>query len=155
MIYFCTNWLYDYTFTGHNIPDLSDLDYPIPPNGVRRFLVSFRIIFRGGGDYENARRVYADMWSGGTRYIQLFSPNATPPLNGQIYILAADGLQVTPAAGHQVTIRVHETNGASQSDIVPTATDGLLNADQNQTYRNSNLSDRGRCYVGIEYLDEG
>lgn len=147
------------TITSWTVPsDLTDLDYPLPPNGSRRFVISVRVAFLAGGNYNN-RRFYLEPFSGVTHATSnaLRTAVNSPELGtaGTVYLLGYGEIQTQPAVGEQVWVRVAQTNGgAPNSSLLPTTDYGYFDLGNSPVNTIVAEANRGRCFVRIEYLGE-
>jgi hypothetical protein len=145
---------------GEIITQLSNLDYPVPPNGSRRFLihVSLHVLTQfnaGGGGTPSTRSTYFKVMSGAsggsTLGETIYNSGNRDVSAAGFYYKTAYNIAVRPSAGHQVTIRMGEGNSDNQLDFMPDFF-SAINFRHGDRYTLSTPAGNGRCYVDIEYL---
>ncbi len=165
-ITFVTNAMNNWSPDLSPIPDLTNIEYPMAPNGLRRFLVTAHVRFQTGSGFELNRQVGLLLYSTedylvstGTSFQSEYSDDIENWSTGSRGELAIQDKIVTPAVGERITAVMHEISANNQSDLLADSGSGPMfnyvytrppaHAGTFNTYGSS------RCYLCVEYLDEG
>ena len=139
---------------GSIITQLSNLDYPVPPNGSRRFLihVSLHVLtqFQDTGRTVNFK-VMSGSSGGSTISEAIYTSSNRTVSSAGYYFKTAYNIAVIPSAGHQVTIRMGEGSGDNQLDFMPDYF-SAIDFRHGDRYTSATPTGNGRCYVDIEYM---
>ena len=149
------------------IPGLSNITYPVPPNGTRRFMMSFHVLYQSQANVDTDRRIFIRLYTnattnyGGDDGVSSFLAEASPyhsSANGwgngtNIAELGQYNTILAPSAGQMVHMTFDEEGDNNMSDLLADPGSGTL-APVGYNER-SNSYGTSRTYVMIEYLDEG
>jgi hypothetical protein len=156
------NTLADTSGGGSVITKFSDMPYPVTPNGVRRFLVSGRLIFHcvAADGFDSDRTVDTKFYS---------STDTAAGLNGFIpgtnietptgvpdtyYIIQIPPRFYVPGVGESVTVRCGEFGDSQKMDLMTDIGYGAFSDSSSYVQINTtSAASRGRCWVKIEYCD--
>jgi len=139
---------------GSIITQLSNLDYPVPPNGSRRFLihVSLHVLTQFQDTNRTANfKVMSGSSGGSTIGEAIYTSSNRTVVPAGFYYKTAYNIAVIPSAGHQVTIRMGEGSGDNQLDFMPDFF-SAIDFRHGDRYTLATPVGNGRCYVDIEYL---
>jgi hypothetical protein len=147
------------------VPQFTDIEYPVAPNGTRRFLITSHVRYQTQDNQDSNRNINM-IWyssttpgsvSAGHEIDRQNGPNNTSG-NGwttgtNIAELGLSHRIHTPESGHKFTLAMEEESDDNQSDLLADSGTGpLFGRSYNE---NANLYGSSRTYVLIEYLDEG
>ncbi len=133
--------------------------YPVPPNGVRRFMVNARFIFftTGGDDFDRRvdSRFYSATDGGVSRTGEMTNTlRQTNTFNDNTYYIATvRDVFVRPGVGESVTVRCGEYGDNQYMDMWSDYGVGELWG--GTTSSTTTSSSRGRNFVELTYVDEG
>ena len=166
-ITFVTNAMNNWSPDISPIPDLTNIEYPVAPNGSRRFLITAHVLFQTGSDFESNRIVGMRLYSTEDYSVSTGSAFETEYVTGDIENwatgsrgeLAIQDKVYTPAANERITVSMDEQSANNQSDLLADSGSGAL---FNYVYTvpsnfvgTFNTYGSTRCYLCVEYLDEG
>jgi hypothetical protein len=156
------NTLADTSGGGSVITKFSDMPYPVTPNGVRRFLVSGRLIFHcvAADGFDSDRTVDTKFYSstdtaaGLTGFIpgtNIETPTGVPDT---YYIIQIPPRFYVPGVGESVTVRCGEFGDSQKMDLMTDIGYGAFSDSSSYVQINTtSAASRGRCWVKIEYCD--
>jgi len=148
---------------GEPLVDLMNLEYPIAPNGSRRFNINASIVFIAQSTDTTSREGKFGIWShplgANIRYPSnanwhnyFYFTQISNPTENRYYTAVCNNRVVTPATNDVVTIQAGEDQVGDtdvKSDI------GYGPMDDPVVGSTTSSSSRGRTYIQITYLDEG
>jgi hypothetical protein len=154
------NLAYTGSLSGSIITKFQSMAYPVPPNGVRRFMINARFLFRchtaNSTDRDVGTKLYSADDGGSSQSGLIPNTSLVKYTYGQSYYgeILRD-VFVTPGAGESVTVRCSSSN-ASLSSMWSDYGVGYLYAIAGpELDRTGIAANRRRCFVEITYVDEG
>ncbi len=153
-----SSWTY-----GSTIPNLTNLAYPVPPNGVRQFVINACILIWNTTPDDASRGYYWTMCSDDNSAADpAATAFATTGFKPDIekdhwYWSVIRDITFAPSTDDKITVRVGQSGGSGLRVATDKGTGAMTETDGRSTHSWSTGLDpnRGRCFVEITYLDEG
>ena len=148
---------------GEPLVDMMNIEYPITPNGVRRFTVNASVCFKATSTDTSGRDARFGIWThqigdnirypNNANWVNYFFFNQIAnPQSSTYYTAVAVERNVTPAVGDVISVLAGE-NELRHTAAMADVGHGSLSTPVGGSTTNSSI--RGRTFVQITYLDEG
>ena len=147
--------------TEATVAQMTDIAYPVPPNGARRFLLSLQLTVSDSAGYDGDRDFYMRICSGttsGGSGDRIFNRTIDLPNGSLLYTNRIHDFIYTPAAGDQLTVVVGIANSDHSTDLIADDGEGSLKGLFYSDSSTDSSYDRkypghSRTYLMAEYLD--